>query len=138
MSRSQRGGLSCPQLSVQADRGRQIGPAAAVNSGFRNSWAPGGVLLNVSRDEEAPLDPFLMAEVTARIHDALVADELDSMDGPHVVMCNVVGTDIVSIIGPFRTGLAALMHAEAEARRSTKDQGLEYCVASLWPPSEPE
>ena len=87
-------------------------------------------------NEDAPRDPFFTADVTARIHDALVADEVGSLEGPHVVMCKVLGTEIVSIIGPFPTGVAALVHADAETRCSAQEAGLEYCVATLWAPSE--
>lgn len=67
------------------------------------------------------------------VQDALIAEELSSIEKPHVVECRIRGTGIASLVGPFPSGLAALVHAEDEARRSEPEDDLQYTVLPLAP-----
>lgn len=70
------------------------------------------------------------------IREALIANEVENLDAPHIVICRVAGTNVASYLGPFRTGLDALMAAQAEAD-STLEEAFEYRVAALMQPVPP-
>ena len=91
----------------------------------------------MSHDAWESSDPFLDPGLVDRIEKLMVADEVASADLPHVVACAVAGTSIISFIGPFPNGMAALVHADQEAQRCHPDDNLEYSVFPVCEPSPP-
>ncbi|MGO4258507.1 hypothetical protein [Marmoricola sp. RAF53] len=59
----------------------------------------------------------------------------EEIDLPHVVVCRDPQTGTVTYAGPFRDGLAALVHADRESRAEQGDDGVpfEITVAALYP-----
>jgi len=93
---------------------------------------------NDHADDDFPsppsIDRRLSKQMRGSVQEALIAEELSSVEKPHVVECRIRGTGIASLVGPFPSGIAALAHAEDEARRSAPEDNLQYTVLPLATP----
>jgi hypothetical protein len=82
-----------------------------------------------------------LRHLTEVVTDALVADAVESIDGPHLVICQEATTGLSTYSGPYATGLEALAAAlrEHEAAGLTHDDRASYRfrVAPLSRPCAP-
>ncbi|WP_456695620.1 hypothetical protein [Aeromicrobium sp. P5_D10] len=77
--------------------------------------------------EGMPAAEFLLME-------RILQQECAEVDRPHVVICRVPGTGVVSYQGPFATGMDAMIAADREAAvEGSSDDAAEFSVAPLHP-----
>lgn len=80
------------------------------------------------RDRTAQIAHGLLA-------DALAREGVHDLDRPHIALCTAVSTGTVTYLGPYPTGLHAVMAAAAE-HAGLQDDGIDVhtSVAVLLPP----
>ena len=86
-------------------------------------------------------DDLRVDRVHQFLSEAVSAAEAAEVDLPHVVICRDEQTGAVSYSGPFRDGLAALVHAERESavdRALNDGELLQFEVVVLYPANRPE
>ena len=86
-------------------------------------------------------DDLRVERVHQFISEAVSAAEVAEVDLPHVVICHDDESGAVSYSGPFRDGLAALVHAERESaidRALNDGQLLRFEVVVLYPVDQAE
>jgi hypothetical protein len=85
--------------------------------------------------------PADLRHLTEVVTDALVADAVESIDGPHLLICDEAETGLSTYSGPYASGLEALVAAlhEQEALGATEGDRASYRfrVAQLAPPCAP-
>lgn len=67
----------------------------------------------------------------------MYAMEVDEIDMPHVVVTNIAGCGSATYSGPYASGLAALVVADAERRADLAAGGVgdvHFSVAPVYPP----
>ena len=82
-----------------------------------------------------------LRHLTEVVTDALVADAVESIDGPHLLICDEAETGLSTYSGPYASGLEALVAAlhEQEALGATEGDRPSYRfrVAQLGQPCAP-
>ncbi|MCW2752763.1 MAG: hypothetical protein JWQ32_174 [Marmoricola sp.] len=65
---------------------------------------------------------------------AILAAEVELIDGPHIVICRDVETGAAMYSGPYPTGIEAMgkAHRDQESERAAGSFGLEFSVAPLF------
>lgn len=88
-------------------------------------------------DGESVMDEDMSSAVSLLMA-RLLEQECAQMDHPHVVICRVPGTGVVSYQGPYATGMDAVIAADQEAgAQGTTGCGAEFSVAPLHPHGGP-
>lgn len=87
-----------------------------------------------------PNDDFEAAvqNIKARLTESIIETEVRTMERPHVVVCEAMGSEFISYVGPFSSGFAALARAEQEAGQLTPKDRIRYSVAPLFDPEGDE
>lgn len=89
-------------------------------------------------DAESTEDDDYHRRISELLTEAVVADSVESIDRPHIVICHDLRTDATSYIGPFADGIAAMAEALREHAALDEDGGgsLRYAVAPLMMPGQ--
>lgn len=84
-------------------------------------------------DGESVMDEDMSSAVSL-LMERLLEQECAEMDHPHVVICRVPGTNVISYQGPYATGLDAVVAADREAAiEAATGSDVEFSVAPLHP-----
>lgn len=84
-------------------------------------------------DGESVMDEDMSSAVSL-LMERILQQECAEMDRPHVVICRMRGTGVVSYQGPYATGMEAVIAADQEAAvEGPSDYAVEFSVAPLHP-----